>query len=145
VRLRAWDPASLIKPYAAFLQEMFKIYVDKIKIQVYSIKCTLKEGGFMEITTKQLRIQPGRIISHVNNGQEITVKDHRHSRWLEEAPLKGGIYSVFYVDSVFLYHALPHCLIPSNDGRRCYRAMTEVRRGDLSGLLRYRRGLFNCF
>jgi prevent-host-death family protein len=27
----------------------------------------------MEITTKQLRIQPGRIISQVNNGQEITV------------------------------------------------------------------------
>jgi prevent-host-death family protein len=30
-------------------------------------------GGFMEITTKQLRIQPGRIISQVNNGQEITI------------------------------------------------------------------------
>ncbi|MDR1934935.1 MAG: type II toxin-antitoxin system prevent-host-death family antitoxin [Candidatus Accumulibacter sp.] len=27
----------------------------------------------MEITTKQLRIQPGRIISQVNNGQEIIV------------------------------------------------------------------------
>ncbi|MDR2258535.1 MAG: type II toxin-antitoxin system prevent-host-death family antitoxin [Treponema sp.] len=27
----------------------------------------------MEITTKQLRIQPGKIISQVNNGQEITV------------------------------------------------------------------------
>ena len=27
----------------------------------------------MEITTKQLRIQPGRIIGQVNNGQEITV------------------------------------------------------------------------
>jgi prevent-host-death family protein len=27
----------------------------------------------MEITTKQLRIQPGRIISQVNNGQEITI------------------------------------------------------------------------
>ena len=27
----------------------------------------------MEVTTKQLRIQPGRIISQVNNGQEITV------------------------------------------------------------------------
>jgi antitoxin (DNA-binding transcriptional repressor) of toxin-antitoxin stability system len=26
----------------------------------------------MEITTKQLRIQPGRIISQVNNRQEIT-------------------------------------------------------------------------
>jgi hypothetical protein len=40
------------------------------------------------------------------------VKDHRHSRRLEEAPLKGGIYSVFYVDSVFLYLVLPYCLIP---------------------------------
>ncbi|MDR2745878.1 MAG: type II toxin-antitoxin system prevent-host-death family antitoxin [Treponema sp.] len=27
----------------------------------------------MEITTKQLRIQPGRIISQVNNGQEIII------------------------------------------------------------------------
>ncbi|GHU73299.1 hypothetical protein FACS189450_12820 [Spirochaetia bacterium] len=27
----------------------------------------------MEITTKQLRIQPGRFISQVNNGQEITI------------------------------------------------------------------------
>jgi prevent-host-death family protein len=27
----------------------------------------------MEITTKQLRIQPGRIISQVNKGQEITI------------------------------------------------------------------------
>jgi prevent-host-death family protein len=27
----------------------------------------------MEVTTKQLRIQPGRIISEVKNGQEITV------------------------------------------------------------------------
>jgi prevent-host-death family protein len=34
---------------------------------------TLYGGNFMEITTKQLRIQPGRVISQVNNGQEITV------------------------------------------------------------------------
>ena len=27
----------------------------------------------MQISTKQLRIQPGRIISQVNNGQEVTV------------------------------------------------------------------------
>ena len=27
----------------------------------------------MEVTTKQLRIQPGRIISQAENGQEITV------------------------------------------------------------------------
>ena len=27
----------------------------------------------MEITTKQLRIAPGRIISQVSNGQEITI------------------------------------------------------------------------
>ena len=27
----------------------------------------------MEISTKQLRIYPGRIISQVNNGQEITI------------------------------------------------------------------------
>jgi prevent-host-death family protein len=30
-------------------------------------------GDSMEITTKQLRIQPGRIISQVSAGQEITV------------------------------------------------------------------------
>ncbi|MDR1316847.1 MAG: type II toxin-antitoxin system prevent-host-death family antitoxin [Spirochaetales bacterium] len=28
---------------------------------------------YMEVTTKQLRSQPGRIISQVNNGQEITI------------------------------------------------------------------------
>jgi prevent-host-death family protein len=27
----------------------------------------------MEVTTKQLRIRPGRIISQVNSGQEITI------------------------------------------------------------------------
>ena len=27
----------------------------------------------MQISTKQLRMQPGRIISQVNNGQEVTV------------------------------------------------------------------------
>ena len=27
----------------------------------------------MQITTKQLRMQPGRIISQINNGQDITI------------------------------------------------------------------------
>jgi len=27
----------------------------------------------MQVSTKQLRIQPGRIISQVNNGQEVTI------------------------------------------------------------------------
>jgi len=27
----------------------------------------------MEVTTKQLRLEPGRIISQISNGQEITV------------------------------------------------------------------------
>jgi prevent-host-death family protein len=27
----------------------------------------------MEVTTKQLRLEPGRIISQVSNGQEITI------------------------------------------------------------------------
>jgi prevent-host-death family protein len=34
---------------------------------------TLFWRKLMEVTTKQLRIQPGRIISQVNNGQEITI------------------------------------------------------------------------
>jgi prevent-host-death family protein len=35
------------------------------------MKCTLE--GVMKITTKELRIQPGKILDHVVNGQEVTV------------------------------------------------------------------------
>jgi len=35
------------------------------------MKCTLEEA--MKITTKELRIQPGKIIDQVVNGQEVTV------------------------------------------------------------------------
>jgi prevent-host-death family protein len=35
------------------------------------MKCTLEDG--MKITTKELRIQPGKIIDQVVNGQEVTV------------------------------------------------------------------------
>jgi prevent-host-death family protein len=47
------------------------------------------EGGFMEITTKQLRIQPGKIISQVNNGQEITIT-YRGRACAKIIPIKGG-------------------------------------------------------
>jgi prevent-host-death family protein len=36
-------------------------------------RCTLEIGNFMTITAKQLRSQPGRIISQAANGQEITI------------------------------------------------------------------------
>jgi prevent-host-death family protein len=41
----------------------------------------------MEVTTKQLRIQPGRIISQVNNGQEITIT-YRGKAFAKIIPLK---------------------------------------------------------
>ena len=37
----------------------------------YGVYTNIEE--FMEISIKQLRIQPGRIISEANNGQEITI------------------------------------------------------------------------
>ena len=40
-------------------------------IKVYTMKCTLED--YMKITTKELRIQPGKIIEQVVHGQEITV------------------------------------------------------------------------
>jgi prevent-host-death family protein len=54
---------------------------------VYAIECILKEEKCMEITTKQLRIQPGRIISQVNNGQEITIT-YRGKACAKIIPLK---------------------------------------------------------
>jgi prevent-host-death family protein len=41
----------------------------------------------MEITLKQLRIQPGRIISQVHNGQEITIT-YRGKACAKIVPLK---------------------------------------------------------
>jgi prevent-host-death family protein len=43
------------------------------KNKVYTLNVHLNGGNIMEITTKQLRIQPGRIIAQVNNGQEIII------------------------------------------------------------------------
>jgi prevent-host-death family protein len=43
----------------------------------------------MEITTKQLKIQPGRIISQVNNGQEITIT-YRGKAYARIIPVKDG-------------------------------------------------------
>ena len=48
--------------------------LDKIIAKVYSLSVHYTKGNFgMEITTKQLRIQPGRIISQVNRGQDVTI------------------------------------------------------------------------
>jgi len=39
---------------------------------VYTLEYTLR-GGAMKITTKELRIQPGKILDQVVNGQEVTI------------------------------------------------------------------------
>jgi prevent-host-death family protein len=44
----------------------------------------------MEITTKQLRIQPGRVISQVNYGQEITIT-YRGKACAKIIPIKNKI------------------------------------------------------
>ncbi|MDR3201392.1 MAG: type II toxin-antitoxin system prevent-host-death family antitoxin [Spirochaetales bacterium] len=43
----------------------------------------------MEITTKQLRIQPGRILSQVNKGQEITIT-YRGKACAKIIPINDG-------------------------------------------------------
>lgn len=43
----------------------------------------------MQVTTKQLRIQPGRIISQVNNGQEVTVT-YRGEPFAKIIPIMSG-------------------------------------------------------
>ena len=55
--------------------------------RVYTLKCAL--GGFMEVSTKELRIQPGKIIDHVVNGQEVTVT-FRGKALAKIVPLKEG-------------------------------------------------------
>jgi len=47
----------------------------------------------MEITTKQLRLESGRIISHVSNGQEITVT-YRGKPRAKIIPINSGRISV---------------------------------------------------
>jgi antitoxin (DNA-binding transcriptional repressor) of toxin-antitoxin stability system len=47
---------------------------------------SIKIEEFMEITTKQLGIQPEKIISQVNNGQEITIT-HRGKAFAKIVPL----------------------------------------------------------
>ncbi len=39
---------------------------------VYTSKCALG-GASMEVTTKELRIQPGKILEQVSIGQEVTI------------------------------------------------------------------------
>jgi prevent-host-death family protein len=56
------------------------------------------EGDFMEITTKQLRIQPGKIISQVNNGQEITIT-YRGKVCAKIIPIRGGNFQQEEVDN----------------------------------------------
>ena len=45
----------------------------------------------MEISTKQLRLRPGRIISQVNSGQEITVT-YRGKPRAKIVPVMNGRY-----------------------------------------------------
>ena len=45
--------------------------LDFVKRRVYTPKCIQEIR--MEVTTKELRIQPGKIIDQVSIGQEITV------------------------------------------------------------------------
>ena len=47
----------------------------------------------MQISTKELRIQPGRIISMVNNGQEITIT-YRGEPLAKIVSLKAGKNSI---------------------------------------------------
>jgi prevent-host-death family protein len=54
----------------------------------------------MEITTKQLRIQPGRIISQVNNGQEIIIT-YRGKAFAKITPLKWENSKQYYDDELF--------------------------------------------
>jgi prevent-host-death family protein len=42
-----------------------------LELGVYTLECA--QEVLMEITTKELRIQPGKIIDQVVNGQEVTV------------------------------------------------------------------------
>jgi prevent-host-death family protein len=46
-------------------------------------------GNSMEITMEQLRIQPGRIVSQVNKGQEITIT-YRGKACAKIVPLSAG-------------------------------------------------------
>jgi prevent-host-death family protein len=45
----------------------------------------IKDFG-MEITTKQLRIQPGKILSQVSNGQDVTIT-YRGKPWAKLVPI----------------------------------------------------------
>jgi prevent-host-death family protein len=54
----------------------------------------------MEITTKQLRIQPGRIISQVNNGQEITIT-YRGKAYAKIVPLQTESSKQGFDDELF--------------------------------------------
>jgi prevent-host-death family protein len=54
----------------------------------------------MEITTKQLRIQPGRIISQVTNGQEITIT-YRGKACARIIPVNGHFLSKDSDDELF--------------------------------------------
>jgi prevent-host-death family protein len=50
------------------------------------------KGNSMEITTKQLRIQLEKIISQVNNGQEITIT-YRGKVYAKIISIKEGKFS----------------------------------------------------
>jgi prevent-host-death family protein len=54
----------------------------------------------MEITAKQLRIQPGRIISQVNKGQEITIT-YRGKAFAKIIPLQTESSKQDFDDELF--------------------------------------------
>jgi prevent-host-death family protein len=54
----------------------------------------------MEITTQQLRTQPGRIISQVQNGQEITIT-YKGKACAKIVPIKSRHLEQEYDDGLF--------------------------------------------
>ncbi|GHT58610.1 hypothetical protein FACS1894109_13110 [Spirochaetia bacterium] len=72
-----------IKKTKAFERD-FNSLNDKIGKSMILVAIMALQGG-----SSRLNIKP--IVSKKEKFSEIIVKYHRHSRWLEEAPLKGAI------------------------------------------------------
>ncbi len=58
---------------------------------MYTYECA--QGAYMEVSTKELRIQPGKIIDQVVNGEEIIVT-FRGKALAKIVPFKGRINSI---------------------------------------------------
>jgi prevent-host-death family protein len=61
------------------------------QVRVYTLECIQED--FMEVSTKELRIQPGKIIDQVVNGEEITVT-FRGKALAKIVPFKKRIQAV---------------------------------------------------